>query len=271
MLWSQQSSGGTTTIVPQLNTNGSVAGIYQVPGTNGAANPPANVNVPYTTNGSNLFNQAVESSDWWSNLMFRTDPTTVGAASFQYANRYLFSDPGVLRLQNQLFNAATGDWVQGLGIFNPDTFGIDPGPQGPQATTQRSGSTSLQVTPLTVGIGSGKEVMAGVDNGAIAPLDTTSATNVDEAQLMTRVNHYSDWGVQLVYGDGTTPQAANDPAGETNTLTIDMINGSPFIDFTKTGPAPADVWLTTIGPGGTNQIWGRDIARSGAAARTSWA
>ena len=116
------------------------------------------------------------------------------------------------------------------------------------------------MTPLTVGIGSGKEVIAGQNNGAIAPLDTHSANNVDEGRLLVRVNHYSDWGVQLVYGDGTTPQAVNDPATETNTLTMDLANGSPFIDFTKQGPAPADVWLTNIGPGGSNQVWGKDIA-----------
>ena len=34
-----------------------------------------------------------------------------------------------------------------------------------------------------------------------------------------------------------------------------MSNGSPFIDFAKTGPAPADVWLTPFGPGGYNKIW----------------
>ena len=73
--------------------------------------------------------------------MFRTDPTTVNGASFQYSNHFLYSDPAVLRFTNNQFNAATGDWLQGLGIFNPDTFGVTPGPQGPQATTSR-GSAS---------------------------------------------------------------------------------------------------------------------------------
>jgi hypothetical protein len=61
-------------------------------------------------------------------------------------------------------------------------------------------------------------------------------------------------GVQVIYGDGSPDAPTNQ---RTNTLTIDMMNGSPFIDFTKSGPAPADIWLTPYG--GSNQIWGRDV------------
>ena len=64
-----------------------------------------------------------------------------------------------------------------------------------------------------------------------------------------------DLGVQVVRvlrpGDPDAPTNQR-----TNTLTIDMMNGSPFIDFTKNWPAPADVWLTPYGAQGYNKIWG---------------
>src|SRR5262249_7035296 len=58
-----------------------------------------------------------------------------------------------------------------------------------------------------------------------------------------------------IYGDGS-PDAPN--SQRANTLAIDMMNGSPFIDFTKSGPAPADVWLDPIGPQAYNKVWGID-------------
>jgi hypothetical protein len=260
MLYGAFDTNGKIQNTPQVSALGVAQGVYQVPGSNALANPPANVNVPLIVNGSPAFiqsGQAAQSSDWWSNLMFRTDPTTVGTASFSYPNRYLFSEPAVLRFQNNLFDASTGDWVQGLSIFNSSTLGITPDPQGPSATTNR-GFDVFQATPLTVGIGSAKRVTPTATDPGIAPLDDPALANPngpDEARLRLRVNHYSDWGVQVVYGDGNPDVAGS----QTNTLTVDMQNGSPLIDFTKHGPAPADVWLTAMGAGSTNQIWGQDI------------
>ena len=216
-----------STDAPATNTGGAYTGIIQVPGNDATGANPNTVqvpysasrtattlaNVPYIVNGSAAFNAAgyaPQSNDWWSPLMFRVDPTTVGnnqgtAVNYSYSNAYMFQDPGVVRFTNNQFNAATGDWVEGLGIFNPDTFGITPGQQGSQATTVR-GFNVTTVSPLTVGIGSGKRVIAGSNNGAIAPLDDPSMSNPngpDEARLLTRVNDYSDWGVQVVYGDGS--------------------------------------------------------------------
>jgi hypothetical protein len=195
MLYGTDNKGN---LVPQTDGSGFVTGIYQVPGTNGLVPPPQNVNLPFKTNGSPSFSQADQSSDWWSNLMFRTDPTTVGGVTYTYSNQTLFSEPAVLNFTNNQFNKATGDWVQGLSVFSPSTIGIIPGPQGPSATTNR-GYTVFPVTPLTLGIGSGKR-----DTG-IAPVDDPSQSNPngpDQARLRLRVNHYSDWGVQVTYGDG---------------------------------------------------------------------
>ncbi len=257
---------------PATNQGG-YTGIYQVPGIDATGGNPNTLqvpyapggtttslaNVPYIVNGSNSFEQAglvPQSNDWWSPLMFRIDPITItntadNQQSYIYGNSYLYQDPGVLRFINTLFGPSQSgapDWVQGLGIFNPDTFGITPGPQGSQATTTQ-GFYVDNVSPVTVGIGSGKEV------GGIAPLIGSNGpgTNTDEAQLVTRVNDYSDWGVQVVYGDGN-PDAPTDQRA--NTLTIDMMNGSPYIDFTKTGTAPADVWLRVIGAQSYNEVWG---------------
>lgn len=269
-LWStvtDKSTPPVTKIVPTLDGNGADLGQYQAPGSNALSpSPYKNINQPFIVNSSPRFNQPVQSSDWWSNLMFRLDPSDVGGAKFAYGNEFLFTDPLQLRFTNQLYNNATGDWVEGLSFLNPDTFGIRPSPAGPSATTNRQFYT-MEVTPLTLGIGNAKRIDPNNPfSGAIAPLDTDSDPinhAIDEGRLRTRVNHYSDWGVQVVYGDGNPDQGdPNKPDYPKNTLTIDMTNGSPFIDFTKKGAAPANLYLTPLGIGsdlGTNQIWGTDL------------
>jgi len=44
--------------------------------------------------------------------------------------------------------------------------------------------------------------------------------------LNARVNRYSDWGVQIGYGNAT------------DNVAVDLMSGSPFVTFTKSGPAP---------------------------------
>jgi hypothetical protein len=76
-------------------------GTYQQPGSNGlAAVPYADINDPYQVNFSSTATQPVQSSDWWSNLMFRLDPASIPSpldpaqqARFAYGNNYLDSEP----------------------------------------------------------------------------------------------------------------------------------------------------------------------------------
>jgi hypothetical protein len=61
-----------------------------------------NTNVPFIVNKSPSFNQPVQTSDWWSNLMLRIDPTTVYGVSYAYSNAALVSEPALLQFQNNL-------------------------------------------------------------------------------------------------------------------------------------------------------------------------
>jgi hypothetical protein len=257
---------------PAVSDVGFYTGQYAGPGTNPLV-PLAqggNTNLPFIVNGSPSFNQPVQTSDWWSNLMLRLDPTTVGGVSYAYSNAALISEPALLQFQNNRFDG-DNPWVQGLGIDNPAAFGIDPGTVGPNTDTQRTLSLTPSNVPLIVGIGGNTSTNTDTRDKEITPLGTPGsnpANGIDENKLNVRVNHYSDWGVQVVYGDGN-PNDPTDPADpRNNALTIDMFNGSPFTYFTKssTGAATnafAKVWLRgTQVPGNApalpvNVVWGQ--------------
>ncbi len=224
-------------------------GTYQQPGSNGlAALPYADINNPYIVNFSSSATQPVQSSDWWSNLMFRLDPGSVQSpidpsqqAQFAYGNNFLDSEPAIVRFTNDRFTDDQHPWRQGLSIYNPEALEVMPGPTGAAATTETTyGFTGN--TPLTLGIG-------GTTNAQeITPLGVAGnhpANGTDENQLNVRVNSYSEWGVQVGYGDTT------------DSLTVNMLNGSPFTYFTKSStaatPALAKLWLVGAPPPGVSQ------------------
>lgn len=264
---------------PALSPTGYYTGQYAGPGTNPLVAPDlgGNTNVPFIINKSPSFNQPVQTSDWWSNLMLRIDPTKVNGISYSYSNAPLISEPTLLEFQNNLFSG-DNPWVQGLGIADPGAFGIDPGQVGPNANSQRVDSITPLNVPLIVGIGGNTSTMTDTRAEEITPLGipgsnpidpkTGNPTGQDWSQLNVRVNHYSDWGVQVVYGDGN-PDDPTDPTNpRNNALTIDMFNGSPFNYFTKTSASAATnafakVWLIgTQVPGNapalpTNVVWGQ--------------
>jgi hypothetical protein len=241
-------------------------GAYQQPGFNGYQGAPfTNQNTPYIINGSPSFDQPVQSSDWWSPLMFRFDPSAPG--NLPYANSDLASDPTYVRFINS--QLAPGlPAIQGLGINNPgpNDFAIDPGP----VTSTTDSSQTVYVPsayPLIVGIsgdvkGNGG---AGSDTPAqeITPLGVAGA-DPSTSTLNVRVNSYSDWGVQVAYGNGNPDVAGS----ATDSLAIDMLNGSPFTYFTKTATDPNNwaytkVWLdgtseaNSDGTQAVNVVWGR--------------
>jgi hypothetical protein len=260
---------------PVVSDTGYLAGRYASPGTNpfAALTAGGNINLPYTVNGSPAFSQPVQTSDWWSNLMLRMDPQQASNASgtfdFQYANATLFSEPVALKFHNQYYATDSSPWVQGLGILNPGSFGVDPGQVGPNDNTARRNYGWPDTMPLVVGIGGNTQTNTDTRAQEITPLGTAGSnptSHVDEGRLNVRVNSYSDWGVQAVYGDGNP----DNPVDRKNALTIDMLNGSPFTYFKKTSASAATnafakVWLRgNQVPGSApalpvNQVWGRPV------------
>lgn len=269
---------------PTTSNTGYFVGQYAGPGTNPYVNLNAggNINVPFTPNGSPSFNQPVQTSDWWSNLMLRIDPTSrnngTGTFNYNYTNGVMFSEPAALQFANNRFTIDAEPWLSGLGVLNPGAIGIDPTPTGPNAMTQRVASYIPGNLPLTIGIGGNTATMTDTPAQEITPLGTANShpgNGVDEGKLNVRVNRYSDWGVQVTYGDGPSPDApinpvTGQPTGRTNALTMDLLNGSPFLYFNKWSAgastnAYAKVWLRGAGVPGTepagavNVVWGRDL------------
>jgi hypothetical protein len=144
---------------PAVSNVGFLPGMYAEPGNNPqvALDKGGNLNVPFTVNGSPAFSQPVQTSDWWSNLMLRHDPQQVsnsyGTFPFQYANAWFYSDPTALKFRNHPALAAGQPWVQGLGILNQGSFGIDPDDVGPNFSSLREVWGVSAPPPLTVGIG----------------------------------------------------------------------------------------------------------------------
>ncbi len=276
---------------PTKSNTGYYVGQYAGPGTNPyvALDQGGNINVPYIVNGTPnfvngtpSFTQPVQTSDWWSSLMLRIDPTQKSNGSgktfdYAYSNGVLVSEPALLQFQNNRFTDDATPWLQGLGILNPGAIGIDPTPVGPNAITQRVASYTPSNLPLTVGIGGNTTTRDDTSGPEITPLGTANnhpANGTNEDKLNVRVSHYSDWGVQVTYGDGNPDAPINpatgQPTGRNNALTMDLLNGSPFLYFNKFSAgdstnAYAKVWLRGAGVPGTepagplNVVWGRDL------------
>lgn len=202
--------------------------------------PP--VVVPYTVNGSTRFKQPVQSNDWWSNLMFRLDPAVHSGLFFKYNNTPFISDPQWMSFVNDVTGGSNRN---GLAIYRPTAPVLDNITQaGPYGNYANNGYGSGFRSDVTVGIGVDNSTNVASVSFVDNPLKPGTAPHDD--QLNVRVNKYSDWGVEVAYGDDN----ANDPSSSTNALTITMLNGSPFTYFQKTGSDLAKLWLQgTARPG----------------------
>jgi hypothetical protein len=264
---------------PEIDSNAkNWTGTYAQPGSNPfVGGNYSDINNPYIVNGSPEFNQPVQSSDWWSTLMFRLDPGTVTSphypdkqGAFAYGNANLVTEPAFLKFINMDFgttgNGTPRPNIQGLGFLNPETVGINPGEVGSDFNTQRFGEFAIQ-HPLIVGIGGNVQLETDTKAQEISPLSAWvngEGKTINDARLNVRINHYSDWAVQAVYGNAADP---SHPETSTDSMTVDMINGSPFTYFTKTGnTAYTKVWLNgnQIPSSGdvqapVNEVWGQGL------------
>jgi len=103
--------------------------LYQQPGTDANSPPPQNVNQPYVVNWVNPSNppRPAQSSDWWSNLMFRTDPTGNPLTSpFSSNNAPLVSEPAALEFVDTRWSAGPNDLYTGNETYQLGVGSLQP-------------------------------------------------------------------------------------------------------------------------------------------------
>lgn len=229
-----------TGALPSTNQDGGVNGqgapyltSYETPYA-----PSPNVTSSFVASGL-----PIQSSDWWSSVMFRT----IGLGT-QASNGYdLNSSYRLSGVSDSFVNVNNLSYPM---FADPLILQVD------SSSSVNGGITTFDPRGLGIGYAGGF-----VNTGVNAPGQNTDAiitSNVNQDLLVRlkesgqaissaniKVDNYSDWGATFAWNN----QAIGSQVAPTAAITATAANGSPYVSFTTAGGSQVEIILTGQGGG----------------------